>query len=308
MMASIVGPKVFQSAIQQYLTTSSSTVQPVNLFNAIQSEVNEQEIILPATVQQIFKAWFRARNDVPSIYISRRYDNSSTTRIMHVKAPTSSESLRFIPISFASVSMPVPVPDELVWLSSVEIISHKVNANDSEWLLVSNQATSGYYRVQYDERNWRMLIVQLKGKNYRSILAADRAQLINDAVHFAQYDLLSWDVVFDLLSYLHRERDFIPWQSAKKSLEFFDRMLRSSSAYRHFEVFIQSITTDLYPELSVVNQSEQDHVKRLQRLSISKLACEAGERHCIAEIDEKSQDIVSGRWQRCDDLIRMQLT
>lgn len=305
MMASIVGPKVFQSAIQQYLATSSSTVQPANLFNAIQSEVNEQQIKLPATVQQIFKAWFKARNDVPSIYISRQYDNSSTTRIMYAKAPISLESFRFIPIAFASVSKPVAVPDELVWLASDEIISHKIDANDSEWLLVSNQATSGYYRVQYDERNWRMLIAQLKGKNYRSIHAADRAQLIDDAIHFAQNDLLSYDVVFDLLSYLHKERDFIPWTSAKKSLGFFDRMLRSSSAYRHFEVFIQNITTDFYPELSVLNQSELDHVKRLQRLSFTELACGAGERHCIAEIDEKSLDIVSGR---CNDLIRLQLT
>lgn len=265
-----------------------NTVLPVHLFNATQVEVNKERVQLPATVQKIFTDWFKMRNAVPSINISRLYDNSSTTVVMHV-GPV---SLKFIPISFASASK--PVPDQILWPSFDGINkSYKIDANDSQWLLVNNKATGGYYRVLYDNKNWQLLIEQLKGKNYRSIHAANRAQLIDDAAHFAQNGLLSYDIVFELLTYLQTERDFIPWASAKKSLEFFDRMLRNSEVHRHFEVFIQKITVDAYPELSIKNQKEQNYVKRLERLSVTKLACEAGVPICITEVDKMTPSIVS---------------
>lgn len=290
MMVLTVGPKVFQNAVQQYLTTfSMGTVQPVQLFNAIQVEVNKEQIKLPATVQQIFRDWFRTQDAVPIIRISRRYDNSSTVNITYVGPAPS----KFIPISFASQSK--PVPDKLLWLAanSAGINSHKIDANDSQWLLVNNQATGGYYRVLYDIKNWQLLIGQLKSKYFQNIHPQNRAQLIDDAFYFAQNGLLPYDLVFDLLTYLQGERDFIPWASAKRSLDLMDRMIRGFSVHLNLEFFIRKITADLYPELNVANQNEKNHVKRLERLSVTKMACEAGEQRCIKEINQMARSVVS---------------
>lgn len=293
MMVSTVGTHVFKNAVQRYVATSSSsnTVLPVNFFNAIQLEVNTEQIKLPATVQQIFKDWFKTREAVPTIRVSRRYDNTSTVNI--TQAGTTSS--KFVPISLASTSNSLSVSDKILWLqsNSTGLNSYKIDANDSQWLLVNNQATGGYYRILYDQRNWRLLIAKLKSKNYQSFHAHNRAQLIDDAVHFAQNGLLSYDIVFDLLTYLEKERDFIPWESAKKSLKFFERMLRGSSVNRHFDGLIHKITANLYPELSVTNQNETNYVNRLKRLSVTKLACESGAKQCIAEINEMVLKIVS---------------
>lgn len=290
MMVSTVGTQVFKNAVQRYLATSSpNTVLPVNFFNAIQLEVNTEQIKLPATVQQIFKNWFEMSEAVPTILISRRYDNTSTVNITNIETTSS----KFVPISLASASS--SVSDKILWLqpNSTVLNSYKIDANDSQWLLVNNQATGGYYRVLYDQKNWRLLIAKLKSKNYQSFHAQNRAQLIDDAVHFAQNGLLSYDIVFDLLTYLENERDFIPWESAKKSLEFFERMLRGSFVNRHFDGLIHKITADLYPELSVMNQNETNYLNRLKRLSVTKLACESGAKRCIAEINQMVLKIVS---------------
>lgn len=267
-----------------------STVLPANLLNAIQEEVNKDEQIkLPASVQQIFKDWFKTRDAVPSIRVWRRYDNSSTANITSI-GPA---SLKFIPIALASPLK--AVPDSVLWLApnTAENSSYEIAVNDSQWLLVSNQATGGYYRVLYDNTNWRLLIELLKSKNYEAIHVQNRAQLIDDAVHFAQNGLLSHDIVFELLTYLQKERELLPWESAKRSLQFYDRMLRGAKAYPNLQGLIHKITADFYSELSVTNQNEQNHLKRLERLSVAKLACEAGEKHCISEIDKMAEDIVS---------------
>lgn len=290
MIASTVGSKVFQNAIQRYLNASSTgVVLPAHLFNAIQTEINKEKIKLPATVEKIFGDWFTTGENVPSLNVSRRYDNnSSTANITHVGTASS----KFIPIAFATAAKKA---ENILWLSpnSASIQSFEIDAKDNEWVLINNQATGGYYRILYDDQNWKLLAEQLKSKNYESIHVLNRAQLIDDAAHFAQNGLLSYDVLFDLLTYLTHERDLIPWASAQKSINFLDRMLRGHKVHRHFEELVRNITNKLYPEFSINNQSQQNHTKRLQRLSIAKLACEAGERQCINEIDKAAQNIVS---------------
>lgn len=292
MMASVVGPKAFQSAVQQYLTTSSmGIVQPVHLFNALQVQVDVQQIALPTTVQQIFRPWFSTRDEILSLNVSRHYDNNSTVTVAKLNPTASADGVKLTPISFASAQK--ALPDELAWLNSTES-TFKIAANATEWLLVNNQATGGYYRVMYDQKNWHLLIDELNGaNNSQSIHAVNRAHLIDDAFHFAQTGQLPYDDLFELLTYLKSDHDLVPWATAQRSLEFFERMLRDTEVHPHFEVFVQQITADLYPELSVTIQDEQDHVKRLRRLSVTKLACESGESRCIAEIDKMAEDVVS---------------
>lgn len=87
------------------------------------------------------------------------------------------------------------------------------SAND--WF-VFNKQQLGYYRVNYDQSNWNALIATLNSNDYSKIHVLNRVQLIDDAVNFASGGYLEYDVLFNILSYLHRETEYTPWFSADR--------------------------------------------------------------------------------------------
>lgn len=94
---------------------------------------------------------------------------------------------------------------------------------------------SGYYRVNYDEDNWKLIIDQLR-KDHHAIAALNRAQLIDDSLTIARTGALSYSIAFDVSTYLRAERDFAPWISALEAFDYLDRMLYRTSSKDHLRV------------------------------------------------------------------------
>lgn len=55
----------------------------------------------------------------------------------------------------------------------------------AEWI-IGNVQQKGYYRVNYDLRNWEALISQLNS-DHRVIPTKNRAQIIDDAFNLGRY-------------------------------------------------------------------------------------------------------------------------
>jgi len=83
----------------------------------------------------------------------------------------------------------------------------------------------GFYRVNYDIKNWNRLISELKS-NPSTIHVLNRAQLIDDSFNLARAGELSYYVPFTLVSYLQKEDDFIPWYSVLNSMSYIVERLR----------------------------------------------------------------------------------
>jgi len=83
----------------------------------------------------------------------------------------------------------------------------------------------GFYRVNYDSRNWKLLIAQMKS-NPKKIHVLNRAQLIDDSFNLARADELSYFIPFTLVDYLDKEDDFIPMYSVMNSLTYLVERLR----------------------------------------------------------------------------------
>lgn len=78
------------------------------------------------------------------------------------------------------------------------------------WIVVNSQQ-SGYYRVNYDNASWRLLSEQLNNGNFEQIHVLNRAQLVDDSLNLAQAGRIDFGVAFDILRYLSRETDNVPW-------------------------------------------------------------------------------------------------
>lgn len=107
----------------------------------------------------------------------------------------------------------------------------------------------GFYRVNYDSRNWDLLIAEMKN-NSKSVHVLNRAQLIDDSFNLARAGELSYSVPFNLISYLSNEDDFIPWYSVKNSMSYLVERLRRCShtgpqmkvIYTFFSICTKNIT------------------------------------------------------------------
>lgn len=115
----------------------------------------------------------------------------------------------WIPVSMTTADEPKFESSNMapvLWLSprrpSAEIAGPQ---NNDSWVLV-NLESSGYYRVNYDRRNWELLSQQLL-RNHSVIPIVTRAQLIDDAFHLAHAKILSYDVPAMMTQYLAFTRD-----------------------------------------------------------------------------------------------------
>lgn len=94
----------------------------------------------------------------------------------------------------------------------------------------------GYYRVNYDETNWKLLASYLNTSSYTNISPLNRAHLIYDAFTLARSGRLSYKVALELTNYLHRETDYIPLYAFFSVVGYFNQMFAGATNYTLFEV------------------------------------------------------------------------
>ena len=91
-----------------------------------------------------------------------------------------------------------------------------------------NSGVWGYYRVAYDEENWKALIHSLKYELNSDINHLSRARLIDDVMNLARANHASYEIALDLLLYLKYEDEFMPWESAITTLSFLHSRMEAS--------------------------------------------------------------------------------
>lgn len=103
----------------------------------------------------------------------------------------------------------------------------------------------GYYRVNYDEENWKRLAKLLKGSEFEKINVLNRAQIVDDSLNLAKNGRISYDLALDILDYLHQETDYVVWRAAEEDLTFLDNMLSGTKVYNKYKVNCLKITSSL---------------------------------------------------------------
>ena len=80
---------------------------------------------------------------------------------------------------------------------------------------------AGYYRVNYDEDNWKRLTSQLL-EDHTVFAESTRAMLVDDVMALSA-QFLPTDVdlenALDLMQYLAKERAYAPWVAAAKHID-----------------------------------------------------------------------------------------
>lgn len=199
-------------------------------------------------VAKVMNSW-TLQVGYPVVTLRRQYDGSRTSTLEQTKFDlikpkndNQTSNLKWeIPISMTYKSDQKRDTRAQMWLHQddpplVQVPKNLMLAADDEWFLV-NVDEVGYFRVNYDERNWRLIIDQLNS-DHTVFSPTNRAQIVNDLFGLARVGLIDYEITMKATDYLSKENDYIVWNAASEMLSFIDEMLFSTPNYGDWRSYL----------------------------------------------------------------------
>lgn len=135
-----------------------------------------------------------------------------------------------------------------------EAIEKKIqNLPDQNNWVIFNIQLAGLYKVKYDVENYKLLVETLNSDDYNTINVINRAQLIDDAMDLAWVGRQDYGIALDMINYLKRESDYIPWKAALDNLRIVNRLLLRSPLYGVFKAYMRHILKPIYTKLGGIS-------------------------------------------------------
>lgn len=284
MMEHFLGSENFRQGLKVYLKTYSyKTATREDLWRSLNQTSEDID------VKKIMNTWTMQRG-YPVVTVTRDYKTNSASIRQTTFTLDSDESNALtaeernrkvwtIPITYTTGDDPTWTTETRIWLSDQTGSISELNASD-EWLLLNVQQV-GFYRVNYDTKNWDLLIQQLV-THHQVIHVINRGQIINDALNLARSGHLPYPLALNMTLYLLQEKDFLPWKGALLAFRYMDLMLAKSDAYGTWKEFVLLLMTPIYESLGWSPASPQENMlTRLLRTQILKWTCAYGGDDCI---------------------------
>lgn len=249
----------------------------------------KQDNVLDRTlnVHSIFSSWTNQKG-YPLLSVVRNYKSNTVSlkqsRFTSYHDAVNDTAAWWIPYNYATASDPnFNETRPIGWLApAAQTIEIEGNWSSKDWVLFNKQQT-GYYRVLYDENNWKLLSRQLNGDKFTTIHAINRAQLLDDLFQFLEQGLVKPNLFFDLFGYLKRDTDFAPWDAARAVFNQFGRLFVASPDHSKLQTYLSGLTGAAYDALGVEDAPNEAFLNKFTRNIIVNLACEYGLQKCLNE-------------------------
>ena len=195
----------------------------------------------------------------PVLQVERNYEENKATltqkRFMPSKTDEENKAIKWwIPISYEFENGQFDIKTTQEWLSP-EMDSFEIDLDNPDKAVVFNVQQTGYFRVNYDQKNWNLIINALES-NPLSINRVNRGQILNDVFSLAKAGNPSYKTALDTSRYLQDEIEYIPWKSGLKSFSYIELMLQRSAIYGTYRSYLQSLM--LYPYFELSDKPENE--------------------------------------------------
>ncbi|PFX22374.1 Glutamyl aminopeptidase [Stylophora pistillata] len=188
----------------------------------------------------------------------------------------------FIPLTYITSSAP-----SKVILKDINMTSGNITWNGRGWIK-GNVGQKGFYRVNYDDKNWDALAEALK-TDHKLFNISDRGGVIDDAFELARSEKLNYTKALELTSYLRAEEEYVPWQTALKSFNFIRSLLTPSRpGYKYLQKYLVYQAEPIYKRLGFTD--EGSHLETFLRPAILEIVCDAKDKECRANASKYFRD------------------
>ncbi|XP_059611776.1 aminopeptidase N-like [Phlebotomus argentipes] len=294
MLDNVLGKDTFQLGVRNFLFEMAySIAEPADLYRNLQSAVNlNGDLPSDLTVAEMMYPWEHLPG-YPLVTIMRNYQNNEIVvnqrRFLYQREDNDPEcSCWHIPLSFATTYNPdMENTKPSTWLrrGTKELVlrtTENQTWSSEDWVLFNIQQT-GFYRVNYDTQNWRLLANELHQGPPFKIGTLNRAQLIDDSFSLAFSDIIEFPLFLDIIKYIREEEEFPVWTTAERHLIALNRRLEGPTYELHFGRFLKYLTSDLFDKLDIfenVGGTESARITFLRPIIVD-LACRAGSPKCL---------------------------
>uniref|UniRef100_A0A914WIM0 glutamyl aminopeptidase n=1 Tax=Plectus sambesii TaxID=2011161 RepID=A0A914WIM0_9BILA len=292
MIRRTIGDDVFQAGLSAYLKRHSyGNADRNDLWSSLSSALAQNGSIpgwdeeKPFDFAAFANSWTKQLG-YPVITVARTPDGAVAVRQELFKlSKTAVASDRFrsnplhylwkIPILYRT-GQEFETDTALKWLSDTKEV--RLLPSDS-WVLI-NPLVDGFYRVEYDQRTWDLLIDQLM-LEHETIPVSARSQLLDDAFTLAESGRINYNVPLKMSHYLTEENDYAPWATALAHFERIELLLRTKASYGDLQQFLINLLTPTYNRIwNVTITDNQLLLENLQSLLVGRL-CSLGHQPCI---------------------------
>ncbi|KAH8232362.1 hypothetical protein KR032_004785 [Drosophila birchii] len=296
MMHLFLGEEAFRSGLNSYLQKYKyGNAEQDNLWESL-SDAAHKNGALPSNydVKTIMDTW-TLQTGYPVISVIRDYAAGSAEitqerfLLSSGVARSHNKTCWWVPLSYTAqleLNFDNTSPED--WLecsnegqSLPKTIENLPGAN--QWVIFNTQL-SGPFRVNYDTQNWKLLIQTLNSQNFDSIHVINRAQLINDVWNLAWTGEQDYETVFELMEYLRRERELLPWRAALDGIQFIDRIVRRTAEGGSIARYVRKLIPPIYECVNGISNTfssiqQQDEI--MLKTNIVSWACRFGVGDCV---------------------------
>ncbi|XP_076040625.1 aminopeptidase N-like isoform X3 [Oratosquilla oratoria] len=186
----------------------------------------------------------------------------------------------WVPLSFTSEDNPnFTDTSAAAWIPGTADTTVSGMPSADKWVIFNLQQT-GYYRVNYEERNWNLLIKQLM-TDHTVINVINRAQLIDDVLNLAKAGIVPYETALEINGYLSKETEYVPWSSALSNMGYIDSMLSRTGAYGALKDYLLSLLIPLYDSVGFDDNINDPHLDQFKRVKAVSWACSLDHEPCI---------------------------
>uniref|UniRef100_A0A3B4XXH8 Alanyl aminopeptidase, membrane n=1 Tax=Seriola lalandi dorsalis TaxID=1841481 RepID=A0A3B4XXH8_SERLL len=283
MLSEFITESVFSKGLHTYLEEFkyNNTVY-TDLWKHLQMAVDKAGISLPSPVEVIMNRWI-LQMGFPVVTIDTKTGSITQKHFLLdpdsvVDRPSPFNYEWYVPITWIKTG----VEKEQYWLVAKEATNKNMTLGVDEWL-VANIDMRGFYRVNYDSDNWERLLTQL-GSKHTDIPVINRAQIIDDAFNLARAKMVNTTLALRTTKFLHEEVEYMPWQTARRNLDYFYLMFDRSEVYGPMQAYIKKQVTPLFDYFKdlTVNWTKipEKHTDQYNQVNAISLACSTGVEGC----------------------------
>lgn len=199
--------------------------------NSLPSDIDVATIMYSWTSQAGF----------PLLTVNRNYDSGSDTQTVSLSQERyftthiPNNVTWWIPINYAtSLDPSFDDTTPAFWQNQIGMSFTVPALASNDWLLINKQA-SGYFRIMYDETNYRLLSDAMV-RNISLFHKLNRAQLIDDAYNFVRSERLGYATLINLVRFLANDHEYASWYPANTVFNAIDRPFAGHADYPLFTV------------------------------------------------------------------------
>ncbi|XP_050667555.1 membrane alanyl aminopeptidase-like [Leptidea sinapis] len=294
MLEHFVTPIVFRNALRYYLKENAYGIAyPEDMYEAFRVTVNQDSTFAAAypniDIGAVFESWVQnPGSPVVDVAVNMTTGLITVTQERFQLTGTPPNTIWQIPISWTHGGSPdfSNTRPQFVLTSKTTTIQKDPG---HAWV-VFNIASSGLYRVSYDDHNWEMIAAQLR--NDRNVIhKLSRSQMVNDILFFIRAGhthRITIPRAFDVLSFLAKETDYYVWNGALTQLDWIRSRLRHlPAAYQEFNEYLLELMDTAVNEVGYEEGADDSASTIQQRMQILNYACTLGHQGCIADSLQK---------------------